>query len=103
MPDRMTERVACRRCGAHRDLARSPRCLVCGSEPFDRVQPTPGDLTVSDLPGIDRELVEIAEAIDYWIQCCGRILMNDGSPLTVALRDACRRRALALALAGRSA
>lgn len=101
MTDTMLDRVACRRCGAHRDLPRAPRCLVCGSEPFDRVQPTLGDLTVSDLPAIDRELVEIAEAIDFELHG-GRILMNR-SPLAVALRDACRRRALALALAGRSA
>lgn len=101
MPDRMTERVACRRCGAHRDLSRSPRCLVCGSEPFDRVQPTLGDLSVSDLPGIDRELVGIAEAIDFELH--GGRPITKHSPFATQLRDACRRRALALALAGRSA
>lgn len=101
MPDSMIERVACRHCGAHRDLARSPRCLVCGSEPFDRVQPTLGDLAVSDLPAIDRELVGIAEAIDFELH--GGRTLTKHAPLAALLRDACRRRALALALVGRSA
>lgn len=44
----MQQRVACQGrpghpCGAHRDLALSPVCLVCGSVATRPVQPTVGD------------------------------------------------------------
>lgn len=40
----MRERVACKRCGAHRDLAVwSGPCFVCGSGRYEPVAPSPAD------------------------------------------------------------
>jgi hypothetical protein len=42
--DPMQQRVACRRCGAHRDAATDRgACRVCGHLEFTPVPPAPGD------------------------------------------------------------
>lgn len=88
----MTDRVACRRCGAHRDLTIAPRCLVCGAEAYGRVLPTPGDLVVDP---VDAEVLVAAEAIDLALH--DGAVITASSRLAIALRNACRHRALALA------
>ena len=43
----MQSRVACRRCGAHRDLPLAAICLVCGSASGDPVSPSIRDCYVT--------------------------------------------------------
>ncbi len=87
----MRQRVACRRCGCHRDLTIAPRCLVCGAESFDPVAPSAGDLDA-----IQIEVIESAEAIDFALHDGASV--SPSSYLASRLRTACR--ALALARAG---
>lgn len=84
----MTERVACQRCGAHRDLILAPRCLVCGAERYTPVTPPP---VVMD--AIDREVIAAAEALDESLDRTHLKIV----PGAQRLREACRQRTLALA------
>ena len=88
----MKHRVRCLNstCGAHRDLAVSARCGVCGAVRYAVVQPTAGDLALEhDL--VTHELVECAELVDTAIN--DRVSLDPEHPVAVRLKLACRRRA----------
>ena len=90
----MRHRVQCRRCNAHRDLTKAPRCFVCGAEAYDDVKPTAGDRAEA----VDKAVAEVlaaAEQVDRALYAGAEIA--NGHRCALRLSEACRQLALARA------
>lgn len=84
----MIQRIACTKCGTHRDLIRGgAACPNCGSNEAKTIAPSAGDRLA-----VEADVIKAAESIDRELLHLG--VVHRSSHVARALADACRELAL---------